>query len=56
MHHPEIVDSTFNFIIIWIIFALPSDRAEISQIQCTLGYAIHNGTEANGLHKQEWPD
>ena len=20
------------------------------------GYAIHHGTEANGLHKQEWPD
>ena len=25
-------------------------------VQCTLGYGIHHGTEANGLHKQEWPD
>ena len=25
-------------------------------VQCTLGNAIHHGTEANGLHKQEWPD
>ena len=25
-------------------------------VQCTLGYAIHHGTEANGLHKQEWLD
>ena len=25
-------------------------------IQCTTGYAIHYGTEANGLHKQGWPD
>ena len=26
------------------------------KLQCTLGYAIHHGTEVNGLHKQEWPD
>ena len=25
-------------------------------VQCTLGYAIRHGSEANGLNKQEWPD
>ena len=33
-----------------------SVKTTIIEIQCTLDYAIHHRTEANGLHKQEWPD